>query len=205
MNWPGAVSQSIQQLFRGPAQSFDIGAHLNLSLDNLYCSGRVFHGDNGNDGSEIATIRPLRRHSHKAAISHVQNIPRRRESNTASLRSLNRSQFRQVIAQEHPLDESRLFRCKSATGALHDFSFAERGAREALRTTRAAQLAGVRLPGAWGSGSGLRAEPVSGPPCALVGSPLLSRGSCARTAFHRPCEASSREKRPRAASSFLEL
>jgi len=115
-------------------------------------------------------------HFHKAATSDVQNGPPGRESNAVT-----------------------------ATAALRHFRFAEHQAGEALRTTRAAELDGVRLPGAWGSGSSLRAEPVFGPPCALVGPPPISRGSCVRKAFHRPCDASSREKRPRAASSSLEL
>jgi len=70
-----------------------------------------------------------------------------------------------------------------------------------LRTAWAAD--GARLPGVWGSGWDLRAGPVFGRPSALVGWPPFSRGSCARTAFRKPCDASSREKRPRVASSSL--
>jgi hypothetical protein len=40
----GSWFQSIQRLFRGPAQSFAIGIHLNCSPDDLNGFGRIFHG-----------------------------------------------------------------------------------------------------------------------------------------------------------------
>jgi hypothetical protein len=147
--------------------------------DPLYGFGRIFHGDYVNDGVELATVQRLGCHSHEAAISHAE-IPR----------SVSRPRLH--VNSGAKSDRSP------------DFRSAEPKDGEVLRMTRAAEQDGVRLLGAWGSGSGLRAEPVSGPPCALVESPLLSRGSCALTAFHKPSDASSREKRPRAASSFLE-
>src|SRR5215831_3940741 len=70
-----------------------------------------------------------------------------------------------------------------------------------LRTTWAAAPDAVHRPGVWAWGSSLRAEPVSWQPCAHVGRLPPSHGSCARTVFHTPCDASSHEKRPRVASS----
>src|SRR6516162_1691627 len=72
-----------------------------------------------------------------------------------------------------------------------------------LRTTWAAAPDAVHHPGVWAWGSSLRAEPVSWQPCAHVGRLPPSRGSCAQTVFHTPCDASSHEKRPRVASSSL--
>src|SRR5262249_22973899 len=62
-----------------------------------------------------------------------------------------------------------------------------------LRMTWAVQTDGVHPPGVLASGSDLRAEPFSGRASALVGALPLSRASCARRVFHRPCAASSRE------------
>jgi hypothetical protein len=73
--------------------------------------------------------------------------------------------------------------------------------RSKLKTSAAA-LDAAQPPAFWASGSGLRAGPVSWPPCAHAGWLLPSRGSCARRVFHTPCGASSHEKRPRAAFSF---
>src|SRR5262245_29026603 len=70
-----------------------------------------------------------------------------------------------------------------------------------LKTTWAAAPDAVHRPGVWAWGSSLRAEPVSWQPCAHVGRFPPSRGSCARTVFHTPCDASSHEKRPRVTSS----
>src|SRR6516165_2365927 len=63
-----------------------------------------------------------------------------------------------------------------------------------LRTTWAAAPDAVPRPGVWAWGSSLRAEPVSWQPCAHVGRLPPSRGSCARTVFHTPCDASSHGK-----------
>src|SRR5262249_47708925 len=74
--------------------------------------------------------------------------------------------------------------------------------RSKLRRTWATAPDGAQALAFSAWGSSLRAGPVSWPPCARAGWPPPSRGSCARTAFHTPCGASSREKRPRVASSF---
>jgi hypothetical protein len=42
--------QSPPQVFRGPAQSFDTGVHLNLNLDDFYGLGRIFDVNDVNDG-----------------------------------------------------------------------------------------------------------------------------------------------------------
>jgi hypothetical protein len=58
--------------------------------------------------------------------------------------------------------------------------------------TLAAALDAAQPPAVWAWGSSLRAGPVSWKPCARGGRLRLSRGSCARTVFHTPCDASSR-------------
>jgi hypothetical protein len=52
----GRQFQSIQQLFRGPAQNFDIGVHLKLGPDNPYGFGRIFYGNDVNDGLEFSRV-----------------------------------------------------------------------------------------------------------------------------------------------------
>jgi len=74
--------------------------------------------------------------------------------------------------------------------------------RSKLRTTWAAAPDGAQAPAVWASRSSLRAGPVSWQLCARVGWLQPSRGSCARTVFHTPCDASTHEKHPRVASSF---
>src|SRR5215471_17735245 len=86
MNWPGV---SFRAANNSSEARPNIGVPLNLSPDNLYGFGRIFHGNDVNDGLEIATVPRLGCHSHKAAISHMQNIPRGRESNRASLQFFN--------------------------------------------------------------------------------------------------------------------
>ena len=61
--------------------------------------------------------------------------------------------------------------------------------------TWAAPPDGARAPAVWAWGSSLRAAPVSWQPCAHVGWLPPSRGSCAPTVFHTPCDASSRDTR----------
>src|SRR5262249_1884839 len=93
----------------------------------------------------------------------------------------------------------------SATHSVRDSTSAERAAQERVRgklRTWAAAPDGALAPAFWASESSLRAGPVSWQPCARVGWLPPSRGSCARTVFHTPCGASSRERRPRVASSF---
>src|SRR5262249_3981823 len=65
--------------------------------------------------------------------------------------------------------------------------------RSKLRRTWATAPDGAQALAFSAWGSSLRAGPVSWPPCARAGWPPPSRGSCARTAFHTPCGASSRE------------
>src|SRR5205807_6232812 len=91
-----------------------------------------------------------------------------------------------------------------AAHSVRDSTSAEHAAQEPVRSklrTWAAAPAGAQAPAVWAWGSSLRAAPVFWQPCARVGWLLPSRGSCARTVFHTPCDASSHEKRPRVASS----
>src|SRR5262249_28680626 len=60
---------------------------------------------------------------------------------------------------------------------------------------------GAQALAVWAWGSSLRAGPVSWRPCARVARLPTSRGSCARTVFRTPCDASSHERRLRVASS----
>src|SRR5262249_2828334 len=111
------------------------------------------------------------------------------------------------IAMRQRLNAGAFFcACRTPVArAVRKSTSAERAVQERVRSklrTWAAAPDGARAPAFSASGSSLRAEPVSWQPCARVGWLPPSRGSCARTVFHTPCGASSREKRPRVASSF---